>query len=304
MTPSEMLTLLGYRLEDPNGDKYDNTLKVLMINRAQSRVYTELNQHVVPELREVESDVALSSGAFDASDLTYSPLGGLSGGVIGVLVDDDYFTNKISFEEYRNITNRSITFTYSNPKHYFLGSKCYVLPDYSGSPSGSILGVADNGGGTILITTDGAHGLVGGHVTIEGTTSYNGTFAINSIPSSTTLVVTDAYVNSQTGTFEYTDVVDVYYKRQPLQITVADYDTQSFTPESELVHDAVAYMAESMLWAVNNDPRENKALEQAALLIETLNTTISATESNNETEDDLHQYSDDYILPIGDTWDY
>lgn len=224
MTPSEMLTLLGYRLEDPEGDIYTTALKVLMINRAQARVYTELNRHVVPELMAKEAGVSLTSGAFDATDLSSTPLGGLSGGVISVRLENYDFTSKISFEEYIESVDRNITFTSSSGKHYFLGSKCYVLP-----------------------------------------TDYD---------------------------------VDVYYKVQPTQITAAGYAGESFTVASELVHDAVAYMAESMCWAVNNDAREGKALEMAANLIQTLNETITATDSNDMTNEDYLEDNRDYILPI------
>lgn len=224
MTPSEMLTLLGYRLEDPEGDVYTTALKVLMINRAQARVYTELNRHVVPELMELEAGVSLTSGAFDQTDLTYTLLGGISGGVNSIRLENYDFTHKISFEEYKESVDRSITFTTSSAKHYYLGSKCYVLPD-----------------------------------------DYD---------------------------------VDVYYKRQPVQITVAGYAGETFTVASELVHDAVAYIAESMCWAVNNDPREAKALELGANLIETLNTTITATDSNSISDDQYLDYDANYELPF------
>ena len=229
MTPSEMLTLLAYRLEDPHGDVYDATLKTLMINRAQERVITELNGHVVPELFVVEEDVSLTSGAFtptSAGDLTYDPIGGASGGVHDVKLVDYDFSRLISFEEYKRSINRGITYTTSDPKRYFLNGNIYVLPD-----------------------------------------DYD---------------------------------VDVYYTKEPTKITLTGStpDQSAFDYKSELVQEAVARLAESMCWETNNDARADVARSRAGELIETLNNTIAATDSNKVTDDDMEDYSADYILPI------
>jgi len=229
MTPSEMLTLLSYRLEDPNGDYYDATLKTLMINRAQVRVISELNKHVVPELLVVDEDVSLTSGAFtptEAGDLTATPLNGASGGVYAVRLVDYNFTDLMSFEEYKRSVDRGVTYTTSNPKRYFLNGKCYILPD-----------------------------------------DYD---------------------------------VDVYYYKKPTSITLnAGVPVQTaFDYASEMVQDAVAKLAESLCWETNNDPRADVARSAAYELINSMNMSISATESNNKTDEDILDYTDDYIVPI------
>ena len=276
MTPTEMLALLGYRLEDPSEDVYTPALKVLMINRAQARVYSELNSHVVPELKEVESSVTLTAGAFDKDDLTYTLLGGISGGVTDIQLVGYDFTRKISFEEYKDITNRGVTFTTTNPKHYFLGSKCYVLPSstavnvyYKRLPL------------QITYATSGA--LVSG---VE--------YVITSFSAGDDFTNVGAGSNATGVVFTATGTTPTTWSNGST-ITVNE-----FTVASELVHDAVAFYAEALCWATNNDPREGKAKEDAAALIQTLNETITATDSNSIDEEMLFSYSSDYILPIAD----
>ena len=289
MTPSEMLTLLGYRLEDPEGDIYTTALKVLMINRAQTRVYTELNQHVIPELMSKESDVSLDSdGAFDASDLTNTVLGGLSGGVTDVQLKDYDFCRRISFHEYKTTVNRSITFTTDTGKFYFSGAKCYVLP--------TELHTYTKTSGTLTV---GEEYTITDYETGDDFTNVGA--SENKLNEVFTATGTTQTTWTDGSTLQYAETsVNVWYKQQPTQITAAGYEGESFTVASEQVLDAVAYLAESMLWATNNDPREEKAAQQAANLIETLNTTIADTESNEIDEDDLFEYSADYMLPISE----
>ena len=278
MTPSEMLTLLGYRLEDPQGDVYTTALKVLMINRAQARVYTELNEHVVPELMEKEAAVSLTSGAFDQTGLTYTLLGGISGGVDSIRLVDYDFTHKISLDEWRESVSRSITYTSSSGKHYFLGSKCYVLPDdydvdvyYKRQP-------------------------------VQVSVSTSGTLVVGQDYIITTFVAGDDFANVGAAS-NATGVVFTATGTTPTTWSNASTLTvNAFTVASELVLDAVAYMAESLCWHVNNDSREGSSLEQAASLIETLNTTITATDANDNDDEYYYGSDSDYILPIS-TWE-
>jgi len=325
MTPSEMLTLLGYRLEDPNGDVYTTALKVLMINRAQARVYTELNPHVVPELQNKESDLALDeNGAFDTSALTGTVLGGISGGVFDVEESaNNYFTNLISFDEYRISVDRSYTFAQSSPRRYILGKKQYYLPSSSTAmtmTAGDSFVVGKKYAIMTYVTGDDFTNIGGTNVT-GNTFVATGTSATTFDSSTVSLISFTAgnyyYVKTFAGTDDFTNIgganasdsrfkatgalateflastlyetsgVNVYYKKQPTQITVADYATESFTVESEQVQDAVTYFAESLCWAVNNDPREEKAAGQAANMIQTLNETIVATDSNMRDDEHL-----------------
>ena len=289
MTPSEMLTLLGYRLEDPNGDVYDNTLKILMINRAQNRVYTELNPHVVPELQSVESNLALDeTGAFDSSALSNTVLGGISGGVYDVKdATDNNFTRKLSFDEYKAYINRDYTYSTDNPHRYILGTKQYYLPftatlleNTDAFASGSYYYIKTFQAGDDFVNVGGANA--------SGTR-----FLCTTSADATTFTTSVVYL---------VHGVNVYYKKQPTQITVANYATQSFTVENENVHDAIAFYAESLLWGVNNDPRKGDALQEASSLIETLNTTITATDSNSIDDKEYLDYDSEYSLPLS-SWE-
>jgi hypothetical protein len=65
----------------------------------------------------------------------------------------------------------------------------------------SITGVSNAGGGDILVTTSGDHTYCPTlEVIISGTTSYNGTYWVKSVPASNQFTVEKAFVSSQTGT--------------------------------------------------------------------------------------------------------
>jgi hypothetical protein len=65
----------------------------------------------------------------------------------------------------------------------------------------NISSVANAGGGDILITTSADHTFCPTlEVDIAGTTNYNGTYYIKSVPAANQFTVTAAYVSSQTGT--------------------------------------------------------------------------------------------------------
>ncbi len=67
--------------------------------------------------------------------------------------------------------------------------------------SGSITAFADAGGGKTTVTTSAAHKLSNGRkVRINGTTNYNGTHKIESV-TSTTFVIVKAFVITETGTW-------------------------------------------------------------------------------------------------------
>jgi len=278
MTPSEMLTLLGYRLEDPNGDVYDNTLKILMINRAQNRVYTELNPHVVPELQSVESNLALDvNGAFSTGDLTNTVLGGISGGVYAVKLVGYNFSRKMSFDEYKQSVDRDVTFTSDRPRHYIIGSSCYVLPDdydidvyYKTKP-------------------------------IQITQATSGTLVTGVEYVITTFAVGDSFTSSGAAS-NATGVVFTYNGVAPTWSNGSTVTVNEFTVENENVHDAIAFYAESLLWGVNNDSRKGDALQEASSLIETLNTTITATDSNSIDDKEYLDYDSEYSLPLS-SWE-
>ncbi len=290
MTPSDMSDLLGYRLEDPSGDIYTTALKVLMINRAQVRVYTELNQHVVPELRSRESDLALDEyGAFDSGDLTNTILGGISGGVFDVQdASEDYFTNLISFDEYRQSQNSKTTFSSSRPKRYIYGNEQFFLPFTTP---------------TAMANTD--EFVAGSYYYIKTWETGDDFSNVGGSNDGIANMRFKATASGLASTFSVTSVVyktagvNVYYKKQPTQIT--DTLTEEFTVESELVHDAIAYMAESLCWHINRDQREQQAIEQCSSLLQTLNETIADTDSNSRSEEGIYGASG-FIEPRS-TWE-
>lgn len=130
MTTSEMLTILGHRLEDPNGDMFNSTLKLLMLNLAQDKLVQYLNPHLLQELQVVQTNASLSEDTnlkdginkyFSISGFLTIPFGGLTS--IFAIKDavTDVFLHKTSFEMAQ--TDNVLSDTY-----YFLRNRVYCIP--------------------------------------------------------------------------------------------------------------------------------------------------------------------------------
>jgi hypothetical protein len=73
------------------------------------------------------------------------------------------------------------------------------------SKTGSITAFADGSGGKVVVTS-AAHGLGNGaHVTISGTTSYNGDFKITEVTTNTYEIVDTWVADDATGTWDAGD---------------------------------------------------------------------------------------------------
>ena len=77
--------------------------------------------------------------------------------------------------------------------------------------SGSITAFADAGGGLVTVTS-ATHGLsAGDRITIFGTTSYNGVFEIQTVPTANTYTIIDAFVSDDaTGTWQFSSVTGFF----------------------------------------------------------------------------------------------
>ena len=72
---------------------------------------------------------------------------------------------------------------------------------YQGEQTGAITAVSDAGGGQIDLDST-AHGFVAGNrITVSGTTDYNATYTVDSVPDADTIRVTATWTSDQTGTW-------------------------------------------------------------------------------------------------------
>lgn len=68
-----------------------------------------------------------------------------------------------------------------------------------------IASISDNGGGTILVTTTGTHGITVGNIITQSNltdTAYEGVFKVLTVPTTTTYTVTAVYTATDTGTMD------------------------------------------------------------------------------------------------------
>ncbi len=151
MTGSDMALLLGYRLEDPQGDLFDSILIYLMLNRAQDQVIRYMNSNLYPDLLEVDTGIALSTDTgypsrlqkyfkaylLDetksptvAGDLSKEPFDGPNG-IIAIREASDDFHTKVSFDMVQDHVNGNAEFSTFYPSYFIQGNKVFVYPGSS-----------------------------------------------------------------------------------------------------------------------------------------------------------------------------
>ena len=132
MTTANMITLLGVRLEDPNKDLFTDTTLYLMINTAQRKLMQLLNHNALNDFQVVHADRSLvldnnlNERYLSVSMLASPPFGGVHG-INGIRKNgsDSWYT-KISFHQYMDWANGSISVSQHNPLYWIIGNKIYV----------------------------------------------------------------------------------------------------------------------------------------------------------------------------------
>ncbi len=132
MTTANMITLLGVRLEDPNKDLFTDTTLYLMINTAQRKLMQLLNHNALNDFQVVHADRSLvldnnlNERYLQVSMLSVTPFGGVHG-INGIRKNgsDSWYT-KISFHQYMDWANGSISVSQHNPLYWIIGNKIYV----------------------------------------------------------------------------------------------------------------------------------------------------------------------------------
>lgn len=136
MTNNEMLSLLGIRLEDPSGDLFTSATKLLLLNVAQDKVIQLLNHNALMDLHHVESNVSnaldsiLNERYIDISASPFTSTDTIFGGIHGVQAikrtNSSVFYNKISFEQYTDWSNGSVSISFQSPVYWYRGNRVYI----------------------------------------------------------------------------------------------------------------------------------------------------------------------------------
>lgn len=131
-----MLSLLGIRLEDPSGDLFTNTTKLLLLNVAQNKVIQLLNHNALMDLHHVESNVSnaldsilneryinIAASPFTGGD---APFGGIHSIQAIKRTNSSVFYSKISFEQYTDWSNGSVSISFQSPVYWYRGNNVYI----------------------------------------------------------------------------------------------------------------------------------------------------------------------------------
>ncbi len=137
MTVTEMLTVLGDRMEDTAGDLFSTTVKERYLNRAQDKLIQLLYPHLLTDLHVLETGVALTADTdvdthfkyyftpSSAGDLTSDPFGGPLG-LMGIRVVSSNFVRKISFEMAKDFTTGLVGFSSTEPVYFIFKGRVYI----------------------------------------------------------------------------------------------------------------------------------------------------------------------------------
>jgi len=129
MTLNNMSGLLGDYLNDIKEKNFVSGVKIVLLNTAQDRLLTLIDRSLITDLDLTVTAQALSStdGSFDLSGLTKKVYNGVQG-IDGIRLTGGEFSGKITFEEYKYLSNKGRTFQTDDPKHYFRGVYVFVNP--------------------------------------------------------------------------------------------------------------------------------------------------------------------------------
>ena len=277
MTTAEMLTVLGHRLEDPAGDLFSTTEKLLFLNIAQDKLVQFLNPHLMTDLQVIDSEVSLVSDP-------------------NVPVDFKWFLNPVKITATMITGDDNIGFSTAGPTGYDTIIDIATPGRFlsSGYESGMTIKVTQStlNNGTYTISdfypvSETAIRLILSDVVVTDTPPLSGQDTIQQVgltyapfggplgilgirqTSSNFIrkVSWDMVKDSVTGytsftstepvyfvfknrlyIYNHTGSVDVYYMRQPTAMEEeVDSDLNS------IFHDALVEMAEAELWRTVND---------------------------------------------------
>ncbi len=130
-TIQNMINLLAVYLNDITKKLFKPSLKVSMLNMANTKMIHKLKPHLLTEIIEKETGLTINSstGEFDLSTLKYNILNGFQG-ILRLFNNDGYPINRISEEEYSEHLNNNLTDLYSVYKSVYrvIGNNIYIYP--------------------------------------------------------------------------------------------------------------------------------------------------------------------------------
>lgn len=137
MTTSDMLTILGDRMEDSSGDLFSTTIKERYLNRAQDKVIQLLNPHLLTDLHVLKTGITMSTDTnvdthfksyfipTQAGALDSDPFGGPLG-ILGIRITNSNFIRKISFDMAKDFSTGLVTFSATEPVYFIFQNRVYI----------------------------------------------------------------------------------------------------------------------------------------------------------------------------------
>ena len=278
---TDLLTLMGHKLEDPDEDLFTSAIKLLFLNEGQRQVVKKLKRQLLNDLDGESLNQTLDeNGAYDYSGL--SPYGGLKGVDRIKMVDTGKYADRISFSEYREYLNSNIQFYSDRPKYYVRGTNLYpiFITDPNDVASGSI--------------AEGQKYKVIDYTSV----TYNGTpYTDDQIFTGVAGVTT--YTTDGSGSVIVANYIDIHFRSTPTALA-----TNPGTCDLETdYHDAILAWALHLAWESVGDKRADKEAIKFFAMIKEWNDQFPNTETDPELDDiedvPIENYESPYIRFTG-----
>ena len=126
MTGAQLVSTLGFRLEDEAASIYSSSVKLDALNMAQKTVVSMIDNSYLTELETVKNDQALSSGAVSFSSASIDPI---RNGIIGIYDEtNDKWCTFINPRDVHTLDSQYYSGTTSSPIAYIFSETIYVKP--------------------------------------------------------------------------------------------------------------------------------------------------------------------------------
>lgn len=297
MNSTDMINILGNRVEDIAATVFTDAAKLTALNNAQTYVVNKLRKEYLTELQVIQTSLTATSGVYAMSSLTYSVLRGAQG-ILKVKIASGNECTRIKSTEQKKLENTLTAGSIENPIYWVFKNTIYVS---NGQTNPSIDVYYQKVPADLFYKVDiVAYGTPSKSDFIGSTTNlpqvawlsvaddtYNGA-AIYSVAQKSYHIITDYDATGDAGGEQFFMVEpdsganwgtdEIYFltnRYDGLSIAPSTSDASMHVETSELnvsLHEIIITYAEAELWAMDAKiDRKDAALAAADLIIQTLN---------------------------------
>jgi len=281
MNISEMMNLLGLRLEDADKVTFTDVLKLRALNNGQLKVANLVHPGYLTELQYLQDSPTIATGVITISSaFTYGVLRGQQGIIRIKDISTGLWLTPIDMMDVKRLENTYLAASAQNPMFYVFQNRIYLQPTtisdvdvyYLRVPAELLYPFTSNQADSGASTTK-FDGLTGESLSTTND-AYNGAVIYN-IEKAAYFVVTD-YVGADLEFTVSPAAGANFTEGQTFYFLTHTFDTLNLSgldcPLNEALHELVVSFAEAECWRMDNkQPRADAVLQSAIAEVKLLN---------------------------------